>query len=66
MTAADTSHECPGPGCNRRVPRDMLACRRHWYQVSAATRARVWRAYRGDDAGTHAEAITAAIAEMKP
>jgi hypothetical protein len=63
------THECPGPGCERRMPVHMLACKRHWYQVSAATRSRVWKAWaNGAGAGTveHTEAIFQAMAEMRP
>lgn len=62
------THECPGPGCSRKVASHMLACRRHWFQVSAATRRRVWDAWAGGlGAGTneHTDAITQAISEMK-
>ncbi|HEY7007315.1 MAG TPA: hypothetical protein VH395_00155 [Jatrophihabitantaceae bacterium] len=63
MTTTDTSHQCPGPGCTARVPQHMLACRRHWYQVSRATRARVWEAYR-TGSEDHGDAILQAVAEM--
>lgn len=65
----DMSHECPGPGCKRRIPPHMLACKRHWYQVSADTRNRVWRAWaNGAGAGSdeHWAAIEQAVTEMKP
>jgi len=63
------NHTCPGPGCTASVPTHMLACRRHWYQVSPATRAWVWQAWaNGAGAGTadHMAAIDQAITEMKP
>lgn len=66
--ASDT-HKCPGPGCKRQVSGDMLACKRHWFQVSAGTRSRVWAAWKyGAGRGTpeHADAILAAIQEMRP
>lgn len=40
------SHQCPGPGCTLAVSDDMLACRRHWFQVSKAIRDEVWSAWR--------------------
>ena len=64
-----TSHICPGPGCKRAVPSHMLACSRHWYQVSAPTRSWVYRAWaNGAGAGSddHMQAIDQAISEMKP
>ena len=62
-------HQCPGPLCTAGVQPDRLSCRDHWYQVSAATRRRVWRTWdNGAGAGSaeHIEAITAAIKEMRP
>ena len=69
------SHLCPGPGCELVVPTDMLACRRHWFQVSKPVRDEVWRAWRGlqgerDDPiaaeEEHDAACQRAIAEMRP
>ena len=62
----DTTHECPGPGCTARVPRDMLACRTHWFQVDKPTRDRVWAAYRSSDIADHVAAMDAAITQMRP
>lgn len=70
-----STHRCPGPGCDRQVSATMLACRRHWFQVSEPVRTEVWRAWRAllrsdiadDDAERrHTAAMDAAIAEMKP
>ena len=55
------NHECPGPGCTKSVPPHMLACKRHWYQVSPATRQWVARAW-----ADHMRALKQAISEMKP
>lgn len=60
-------HQCPGPKCARVVSDEMLACRRHWYQVSRVTRSWVWRTYaHGNGMGSdkHNEAIVQAISEM--
>lgn len=62
-------HYCPGPDCDKDVPYDMLACPRHWYQVSKPVRAAVYRAWaRSAGAGSdeHAAAIEAAIRQMRP
>lgn len=62
-------HDCPGPGCQRQVPYTMLACGRHWRQVTPGTQREVYATWRrGEGAGTreHLEAMNAAIAEMKP
>ena len=73
-----STHRCPGPRCEARVPADQLACRRHWFQVSEPVRTEVWRAWRalqtdpgvgGDPIAAeerHAAAMQAAIAEMRP
>ena len=70
-----STHRCPGPGCEARVPAEMLACRRHWFQVSQPLRDEVWAAYRAllraaDDPVAaeerHDRAMAAAIEEMKP
>lgn len=57
-------HECPKDGCTRRVSTEMLACRSHWYQVTPATRRRVWSAYQSGDTDAHHKAIVDAIREM--
>jgi hypothetical protein len=47
----------------------MLACGRHWRQVTPATQRRVYAAWqRGAGAGSdeHMQAIDQAIAEMRP
>ena len=64
-----TGHTCPGPGCEAEIPYEMLACRRHWYQVSPATRKAVWAAWRngrGAGSNAHMRAIEQAIGEMRP
>lgn len=61
------SHKCPGPLCTKDVSDEMLACSGHWYQVSAATRSAVWRAWsNGMGAGTpaHTAAISNAVSQM--
>jgi hypothetical protein len=64
-------HECPGPGevhsQGNRIPADMLACSRHWYQVPRPLRNRVWATWRdGEGAGSpeHIRAMADAIATM--
>ena len=59
-------HECPGPHCTTMVPRQQLACARHWKQVSPKAAREVYAAYRSGDTGRHYDAMAAAIAEMKP
>lgn len=62
-------HTCPGPQCTAQIPYEMLACRRHWYQVTREIRSLVWRTWRGGaGAGSpeHANAIRLAVADMRP
>lgn len=64
-----TDHICPAPQCDARIPFNMLACRRHWYQVPKPLRDAVWRAWdngRGAGSAEHTAAIFAAIARMRP
>lgn len=59
----DSDHDCPAPGCTRRVPYEQLACRSHWYAIPKMLRLAVWSAYRTHGPGSkeHRDAITAAI-----
>lgn len=62
-------HACPGPECEEQIPYEMLACRRHWYQVPKAVRNAVYGAWKdGAGAGTlaHLNAMNRAIAAMTP
>lgn len=55
-----SSHQCPRPGCTRRVPMDMYACRSDWYALPVEIRTAIWRTWSaGDDAG-HLAATTRA------
>jgi hypothetical protein len=65
MTTPDTTHECPGPGCARRVNRELLACLPHWRQVDSNTQALVWRTYRRGTVAEHAAAMRTAIGQMR-
>ena len=45
-------HTCHVPTCDVPVPRQMLMCKRCWYQVPKALRDRVWATYQnGQEAG---------------
>lgn len=35
------THRCPKRGCDIQVPNAKLACREHWYELSASIRAAV-------------------------
>lgn len=41
----DTTHECPEPDCERRVPFERLACKQHWYAIPPLLRGRLLREY---------------------
>lgn len=61
----DTTHECPKPGCDVRVPFEILACRSHWFEISRATRdllSHLWRRAPGTD--RYFEARARALLEL--
>ena len=61
-----SGHDCPGPACDvTDLPSEILACKRHWFQVTNATRARVWRTWTSGD-GDYLDARAQAISEMRP
>lgn len=43
--ADDTRHDCPAPGCDKRVPFHILACKTHWYMIPKPVRDKLWREY---------------------
>ena len=64
MVDYDTTHQCPGPGCKRRVPEHMLMCSIHWYQVPAQLQSAAlvaWRNWRLTGAMEHIEAVRATV-----
>jgi hypothetical protein len=54
------AHQCPAPGCSKRVADDMLMCPRDWYRVPKAIRRAVWSAW-ANGAGAGSPAHQAAI-----
>lgn len=40
------SHICHAPGCTRRIPARLFACREHWYALPKKIRDAIWREYR--------------------
>ena len=54
------THECPHPGCNRRVPREYLSCRQHWFELPVALRLEIYNSYQAEPLG---EAHVAAMAK---
>lgn len=56
---------CPVPGCDERIDRERLMCRRDWYRVPKRLRDQVWRTWRsGREAHSreHQKAVLKAIA----
>lgn len=43
---SDTTHECPAPGCMKRVPFEQFACARHWHSLPANLQTDLWREFR--------------------
>lgn len=61
----DPMHDCPAPGCERRVPFERFACAPHWYSISRPAQIallRAWRDHPGDDA--YFEARAECLAEL--
>jgi hypothetical protein len=56
----DISHECPYPGCTRRVRRAQFSCPWHWTVLPSELRQRVRSNY-GRDWGAHVAAMRAGI-----
>lgn len=42
------TRECVAFRCRRRIPREHLMCRPHWYMVPEDIQAEVWKAYRSE------------------
>lgn len=39
-------HTCHWPGCGKTVPPAMWGCRKCWFKLPAALRAKIWATYR--------------------
>lgn len=62
------AHKCPAPGCEKAIPRHMLACRQHWFQIPKPLRDDVWAAYdngRGMGSAEHSVAVAGACAFLR-
>jgi hypothetical protein len=42
----DTTHECPAPGCEQRVPFERFACAAHWFTIPRMRRDALWYEFR--------------------
>ena len=47
-----TVHNCPIKNCPKtNLPREILMCRKHWFQLSSKTQSRVYRVWHQLEAG---------------
>lgn len=60
MTRAGNVHNCAARGCGRTIPRGLLMCRDHWFQVSRAIQREVYRTY-ANGAGVNSAAYHVAV-----
>jgi hypothetical protein len=47
--AVSDLHDCPADGCPKRLPFEMMACRKHWFVLPPALRRDINRAWRTGD-----------------
>lgn len=57
MSPSDSKHNCPWPGCERRVPRHIWGCRQHWYMLPEDIRRKIGASWRGGTVGEHMAAL---------
>lgn len=61
-----SGHECPAPGCERRVPSSQFACRAHWYSLPKDIRDAIWAGYNKMPLGeAHINAMERATAYLE-
>jgi hypothetical protein len=61
------SNRCPIDGCDTRIARSRVMCRKHWYMVPRPLRDDVWTTYRRDGvlSEEYQDARDAAIAAVE-
>lgn len=65
MTMSDDGkHPCPYRGCPARMPRSVLACRKHWALVSPDTKREVYATWKGGDLEAYMSARAEAVEQM--
>lgn len=64
----DTTHTCPAEGCDEVVPFDVLACKKHWFELPPQLRKGISRAWSSGNLTRWAELRAAAVAflSIKP
>jgi hypothetical protein len=67
LAPQDTSHQCPGNNCTRRVSHDMLACKAGWFKIPKRLRDAVWDAYSypGPGSSEHMVACAEAVEALR-
>lgn len=55
-------HGCPAQGCSNTVPREMLACRSHWFSLPPDLRGRISETWRNGDTAAWLKARDEAVA----
>ncbi len=46
---SDDLHDCPAPGCQRRIAFDQMTCRPHWWALPGNLRSAISRAWKTGD-----------------
>ena len=54
-------HRCPATGCMKQVPKDQLACHKHWAKLPWRMRTNINEAWNNRDNPAHLAAISAAF-----
>lgn len=56
-----STHECPGVGCQRQVPRHLFACPGCWSRLPAVLQRRITSSYRRRAHDEHVRAMLLAV-----
>lgn len=43
---SDDPGTCPHDTCSAKIPSNLFACRRHWFELSDELRRKIWNDYR--------------------
>lgn len=61
-----TRHVCLHPACDTEIGLELLACRRHWYELPIKLRNDIWRHYRSGNTTAHRAAVVEAVRVWDP
>jgi hypothetical protein len=42
---------CPHPDCENSIPREVFACRMHWFSLPKELRSEIWANFRSGEIG---------------